>query len=131
VLAPIKEQENLPLGEVVGQGLDQRPPPPLADPQNGRDRLGDERGVGDWRQIDEPGSVRVRRGQGVERLQGQPGLPAAAGPGQGEDPRLRQEPADLGELNRAAHKAGQLGRQIVGGPGGWKRQHLLRGIDIR
>ena len=70
-------------------------------------RVGHQQRLADRREVDEPHSVGVRRTDLLRGRQRQPGLAAAAGPGEGEQPGPADQPIDVDELTLAADEAGQ------------------------
>ena len=108
VLAVV-EQEQLPaIADVLGEGDLRRPVGGEPGVQRLGDRRADQLGLAERRQLDRPDPVGEILPPLARKLQRQPGLAAAAGPGQGEEPRVAQQRRDLGQLALAADEAGQL-----------------------
>ena len=75
------------------------------------DGHGNQRGIGEGGQLDQPGAVRETVGGQRRRPQRQPGLAAPTGTGQRDHP-ADAEPLTHGSyLEVAAHQRAQLGRQ--------------------
>lgn len=76
-----------------------------------RDRRGNERGIGQRGQLDQPGAV-LEAGLSQRRHpQRQPGLAAPARAGQRDHPGRAEAFAHSSYLSDAAHQRAQLGRQ--------------------
>ena len=113
VLAVVEEEQQV-LGLEKGrQGLDQRLAGRLAHAKGRGDGLGHQRRVGERGQLDQPDAIRVARELGSRRLDRQPGLAAAAGAGQGEQPGGGEQSLDLGDLALASDEARQSDWQVV------------------
>src|SRR5262245_26314143 len=84
------------------------------DADRARGQARQQVGICDRREVDPPGAVEPTVREAGSGLNGEPGLAAAAGAGQGDQPLLAQESLDRGQLVAAADEAGELGRQIVG-----------------
>jgi hypothetical protein len=85
------------------------------DPHGRRQRLRDQSGVGDGLKFGQPHAVGEGPDEGPRRLERQPGLAAAPGPGQGHQARSGQQRPGLTELGMPPHEAGYLGRQVAPG----------------
>ena len=108
MLAVVEQEQLLAVADVSGEG-DLRCP---VGGEPGAQRLGDRRadqlGLAECRQLDRPDPVGEILRLLPRNLQRQPGLAAAAGPGQSEEPRVAQQCGGLGQLALAADEAGQL-----------------------
>ena len=105
----VVEQEQLPaIADVPGEGDLRRPVGGEPGVQRLGDRRADQLGLAERRQLDRPDPVGEILPPLPRKLQRQPGLAAAAGPGQGEEPRVAQQRRGLGQLALAADEAGQL-----------------------
>ncbi len=94
------------------------------------DRRSDQPGLAECGQLHRPDTVGEVLPALTCELQREPGLAAAAGPGQGEEPRVAQQGGELGQLALAADEARQLGREVAGAPAGrWRL--TLGGLDLR
>ena len=113
VLAIVEDQQQTPILEVIRNHVDHGATAFLLKAQHRGDGLRDELWVGQRRELDEPDTVGVicqRLGREAQR---QPCLPNPAGPEQRQQPRLRQQTSDLGELQLTADERCRLERQVV------------------
>ena len=108
VLAVVEQEQLLAIADVTGEGDLRRPIGGEPGVQGLGDRGADQLGLAECRQLDQPDPVGEILRLLPGKLQRQPGLAAAAGPGQGEEPRVAQQRRDLGQLALAADEAGQL-----------------------
>ncbi len=113
VLAVVDDQQHLAVLRVLHQRLDDRAPRLLLHAEHRRDRLRHEPRVRHRRELDEPDAVGVVVDDLGADLQRQSRLADAAGAGQRQQPRRREESADLGELALAPDERGDLERQVV------------------
>lgn len=104
-----------------GERLRQRAPRLLRDVQRGCRGRGQQRGVAQGGQIDEPDPIGELRRQLGGDLHGQACLAAAAGAGEGEEPGGDQQVLDLGHLAHASDEAVDLGGQVMRGRGSGSR----------
>src|SRR5262249_4127917 len=118
VLAVVQHQQQQPVGQRRQQRVREELPGHLRHPERAGRRARDEAGIGQRRQLDQPGAVGVGGGEVGGRGQRQSGLAAAARPGQRQQSRLAQASDDLGQRRLAADEGGQRGRQVVPGGGG-------------
>jgi hypothetical protein len=111
VLEVVQHDQDLPLAQLAHQVLHQRPVPGVLQPDVLGDRRRHQPRIPDRRQRDEIDAVRVvvghRRGHG----DAQPGLAAAARPGQRDQIAPRQQLFRLRQLAFPADEAGQRLRQ--------------------
>jgi hypothetical protein len=114
VLAVVEEQEQALVPQVVDEHLVQGASRLLMDAQRGSHGLLDEGRIGQGRQLHQPGAPGKVVEQIGSHLQRQAGLARAARPGEGQQARRREQALDFGHLALAAHKAGELDRQVVG-----------------
>ncbi len=108
VLAVVEQEQLLAVADVSGEGDLRRPVGGEPGVQGLGDRRADQLGLAERRQLDRPDPVGEILRLLPRKLQRQPGLAAAAGPGQGEEPRVAQQRRGLGQLALAADEAGQL-----------------------
>jgi hypothetical protein len=95
VLAVVQDQENVPGFEVGNEIVDERGTRRLAHPQDRGDRLGDEIGIRERRQLHEPDPVpEVSRHVRGDR-EGEAGLARAAGADEGQEAIRTEEPVSL------------------------------------
>ena len=109
------------------QLVDQRLAPVRPGARFQAERLGHhvrhQQRLADGDEIDEPHAVRVLRADPLGDLHRQPGLAAAAGSGEGEQPRAPEQPLRFGEFPFPADEAGHRGRQVSG-----RRSAALRAV---
>ena len=113
MLAVVEHKENLALDHVLDKGVEQRPPGLLRYRQRGRDRLRDQRLIGDRGQLGQPGAVAIFADRGSGELERQPRLPNSTRAGDGEQARALQQVAELAQLRLAADESGQRVRKVV------------------
>ena len=111
MLEVVQHDQELPLAQLAHQVLHQRPVPGILQPDALGDRRWHQSRIPDGRERDEIDAVRVvaghRRGQG----DAQPGLAAAARPGQRDQVAVLEQPLRLRQLAFPADEAGQRLRQ--------------------
>ncbi len=108
VLAVVEQEQQPAIADVPGERDLRRPVGGQPRVQRLCDRRPDQLGLPERRQLDRPDPVGKVLGPLPGELQRQPGLAAAAGSGQGEEPRVAQQRRGLGQLALAADEARQL-----------------------
>ena len=107
VFAVVQDDQQRAIAQLVDQRLAAAGRGARIQPERLGHGVGHQQRLADCRQVDEPHAVGVRRAGPPRGLQRQPGLPAAAGPGEGEQPGAVDQPLDVGELALAPDEAGQ------------------------
>ncbi len=125
VLAVVQHQQQRTRAQVGQHGRRGVDPQGQAEAQRGRDRRGQERGLGDGGQLDQPGTVGVARGEVGSDGACQAGLAAAAAAGEGDQRRGGERLGDRGALAPAPDQARALERQVV--PCRRRRRRLIEG----
>jgi hypothetical protein len=124
LLEVVEDEEGVSAGDPLGQEIPRAPRGCLDQTERPGDPRGDERGVADRLERDEPESVLEAVGRRRGQLERQAGLAGAARAGERQQPRRREQPTRFGKLSLAPDEARQLGRQVVGpaieGPDRWK-----------
>ncbi len=113
LLEVVEDQKELLAAQVVDQHVQHRAIGVLAEAQRAGDRRHDQLGIGDRRQRHEPGAVRqclLHRGGDLDR---EAGLAGPTGPGERQQPRPLEQPADLGDLGLATDEGRELGRDVA------------------
>ena len=113
VLAIIQYQQHILIAQVRGERGEQRPAGLLTHTQHGGDCLRNERRIGQWRQLDQPDSIREPRVHRRRQLQRQAGLAGAAWPSERQQAGVSKRGGNRRQLVCAADEAGQLCRQVV------------------
>ena len=101
--------------KVLGDRLDEREVAALPNSECVGDRRGNQAGIGERREVDEPDAIEVID-QLLGHLDGEACLAGAARSGQRElpDPRAQEQILDAGDLRRSTDERGALRRQVVG-----------------
>ncbi len=107
VLEVVKDDQQLPLTQLADQVLDQGSVPGILQPDALDDRRRHQARIPDRRQRDEVDAVRVVTGHLRGHGDAQPGLAAAARPGQRDQVAALQQPFRLRQLVFSADEAGQ------------------------
>ena len=113
VLAVVQHDQQRAAPQLVDQRLSTIGRRAGIQPERLRHRVGHQLRLADHREIDEPHTVGVRRTDSPRGLQRQPGLPAAAGPGQGEQSSPIDQSIDVDELSLPPDQAGQWLWQVT------------------
>lgn len=113
VFAVVQAHEHPAVAELPGQRGDRVPVRRGEDPGGRRDQLGDDEGVAGGRQVGPADAVPPVCGLRRRRLDRQPGLSAAAGTGDGDQPRVAQRGGEGAQLRFAADEGRRRNREIV------------------
>src|ERR1700682_1345703 len=113
VFTVVKDQQRVPLSEVVRQGGPQPSTGLLFQVQRVCDRLRDKVWPRNRTQLYKPNAIRVLGYHLGRQLESQPRLAGPAWSGQGEGPSLPVEFPELTELAIAADEGGQLSREVA------------------
>jgi hypothetical protein len=106
VLAGVEDQQQLPFPQVLEQRVKGRPRVLLRQAEHARHRVGQQRGVAQFGQLDDPGTVRVT-GRGLRgRDQGDTSLADSARSDDRHEPGFRQHRGDSGEFVPPAYEVG-------------------------
>jgi hypothetical protein len=111
VLAVVQHDQQLAAGQHPHDGLHRVRGISFRHAQRLRDGRGNQRGIGERGQLDQPGTVLETVGGQRRHPQDQPGLAAPAGTGQRDHPAGEQPLTHGSYLEVAAHQRAQLGRQ--------------------
>jgi hypothetical protein len=113
VLEVVEDQEQPPVPDGRGQGLDRRPIRPLDRAQGVEECGRDEGGIADRGERDEPDAVGEGRSRLLRHGERQAGLAHPTGAGQRHQAHavLPQEGGDRGHFARPTHEAGERGGQ--------------------
>jgi hypothetical protein len=114
VLAVVEHEEQAPVREDAGQRLLRRRAQVLEQADRGGDLGGDEVGVADGRQVDEPRAVGVVRQHRCRGLYREARLAHAAGPGERDEPLASEQVRDRVEVIVAADERAHVRREIRG-----------------
>jgi hypothetical protein len=112
VLAVIEDQEEALGTQVSRESLCDRLLGMLLDPERRRDGRGDELGIDQGSQLDQPDPIGIGVQEVVHHPQRQAGLAAAASPGQRQQPGRGQQALDLGNLLLSSDEAGEERREV-------------------
>lgn len=115
VLAVVEHDECAIGAQRVDQQIDRAHPRPLVDVQRACDLLRDEIAGRHRREID-PAEAIVRARGAHGDFTCEPGLAAAAGAGEGEEPGVRQQLIQLGQLAIPPDESGEMHRQFEATP---------------
>ena len=107
VLEVVQDDQELPLAQLADQVLHQGPVPGVLQPDALGDRRGHQSRIPDGRQRHEVNAVRVVAGHLRGQGDAQPGLAAAARPGQRDQVAALEQPFRLRQLAFPADEAGQ------------------------
>ena len=112
MLAVVDQQEQRLGSQVIGQAVEQPAPGLLGKTERGGDLVGDQGGVRDGRELDQPDAVDIPIHEVGADLQHEPRLARPAGPDQADQPMRVGQGAGLGQLTLAADERGELRRKI-------------------
>jgi hypothetical protein len=112
--ALVQHEEQATRRERGHDRLERRPSGGLANARRGGDGLGNGGRIRHGGEVREPHAVRVVRGRLGREPAGETRLAAAAGPGEGEEARAFERPAQGGEVRLAADEARRLQRKAEG-----------------
>jgi hypothetical protein len=132
VLAVVHDQQQRARRKEVDHRLDQLLPGQRPHVERGRDGVRDPSEVSEGGELDEGGTVRVRRRRGTGELEREPRLAHAAGSREGEQARAAEHRLQLGELAVAPDERACVRRQrarpvgVGSAEGGELRRELRR-----
>jgi len=113
VLEVVQDEQDLPLAQLADQVVHQGTVPGVLQPEALRDRGRHQPRVADRRQRHEEDAVRVVAGHLGGQRDAEPGLAAAARPGQRDQAAGGQQPSGLRQLMFPADEAGQRSGQAT------------------
>jgi len=113
VLEVVQDEQDLPLAQLADQVVHQGPVPGVLQPEALRDRGRHQPRVADRRQRHEEDAVRVIAGHLGGQRDAEPGLAAAARPGQRDQAAGGQQPSGPRQLMFPADEAGQRSGQAT------------------
>jgi hypothetical protein len=112
MLEVVENEQRLPVAQEVDQRVGERPITGVKDPQDLRDRPGDEARIGDGRKRDEGRTVVEPIDHVPGHPDGEAGLPRAPRAGEGQEARFADQPFDGGHIRGAPDEAGELVRDV-------------------
>ena len=116
VLAVVEDEQHPVAADLGHEQLERRRAGALGEVQHGRDVRGERVAVGERREV-HPGDAGEVGGRAQRRLAGESRLAAAAGAGEGQQPRRAHEARQVVELAVATDEARQVNRQLADGDG--------------
>jgi hypothetical protein len=108
VLARVEDQQQPPVPQVLEQRVERGARVLLGQAEHARDRVGQQRGVAQVRQLDDPGAVRVADGCLCGRDERDPRLADPARSDDRHDPGVREHRGDPREFALPAYEVGVL-----------------------
>ena len=91
---------------------------PILEPERGERRLDHQRGILDWRELDEPDPVRELACRFASRSQGELGLADTARAGERQQPGAAERASNIVELLAPSYETRQFDWQVAGRQGG-------------
>jgi hypothetical protein len=110
VLAGVQDEQQVLVLQVAAERTQRALRRLVPHAERVRDRLGQQSGVGQLAQLDQPDAVRERPVHVGGDPEGQPRLADATDPRQRQQPSRGEQPLGLGQLSPAPDKARHLGR---------------------